>query len=272
MHSKKALSILAMTLLLISLFAACGGGGEKPAAEPGSSAPEPAASTPAPARPAAVDDPAPTGSAVITGAVVFEGDVPKMKPIKMDADPGCAKKHTEEVKVEALVLGDDKQLANVFVRVTGGLPAGSYPVPAEPTVLDQEGCRYIPHVSGVMIGQTFRVLNSDGLLHNVHGLPKINSEFNRAMPAAVTETDYVFDREEVMFKIKCDVHPWMSAWVGVLPHPYYAITGTDGQFSIAGLPAGTYEIEAWHERLGTQTASVTVADGGSASTDFTFTR
>jgi len=188
----------------------------------------------------------------------------------MDADPGCAKKHSEEVMPEVLVLGEDNALANVMVYVSGGA-GGSYPSPSDAAVLDQRGCRYSPHVISVQTGQPFKILNSDGLLHNVHGLPKVNTAFNKAMPAAVTEADYVFDKEEV-FKIKCDVHPWMGAWVGVFGHPFHGVTGTDGTFSLDGLAAGTYDIEALHERLGTLTAQVTVADGEISTHDFVFVK
>lgn len=206
----------------------------------------------------------------VKGTVKYDGRVPNLRPLKMDADPGCAKKHSGPVQPEVLVLGDGNTLGNVFVRVKSGLSGKSYPVPSEPVVLDQHGCQYRPHVAGIMVGQTFKVLNSDGLLHNIHALPKLNKGFNRAMPAAVTEAEYTFDKEEVMFKIKCDVHPWMGAYVGVVSHPFYAVTGTDGSFSIADLPAGTYEIEAWHEKLGTKTASVTISGDEAKTADFTF--
>jgi hypothetical protein len=124
----------------------------------------------------------------------------------------------------------------------------------------------------VQVGQTFKIKNSDGLLHNVHSLSEQNPPFNRAMPASIQEVDQAFAKEEFMFRVKCDVHPWMNAFVTVSPHPFFAVTGADGAFEIAGLPAGTYELEAWHERLGTQTATVTVADGESAGQAFTFTR
>jgi plastocyanin len=211
-------------------------------------------------------------AATVTGTVKFDGPAPKMKPLKMDADPGCAKKHSNSPLAEALVLGDGQTMANVYVRIKSGLPNKTWPAPSEPVVLDQEGCQYKPHVVGVMVGQTFKVLNSDGLLHNVHALPKVNSEFNRAMPAAVKEADYKFDKEEMMFKIKCDVHPWMGAYVSVTNHPFFDVTGTDGKFKIDGLPAGTYEVEVWHERLKNKTASVTVAEGDTKSVDFSYTR
>lgn len=201
----------------------------------------------------------------ITGTVKFDGTPPKLRPLKMDADPGCAKKHSGAVMPEVLVLGSNQEMANIFVRISNA--PGSHKAPSEAVVMDQKGCQYIPHVLGVMVGQKFLIKNSDGLLHNVHSLPKKNQGFNRAMPAAVTEAEYVFDKEEFMFKVKCDVHPWMNAWVGVMTHPYFDVTGTDGKFEIKNVPAGSYEVEIWHERLGTKTASVTVGDGA-ANLDF----
>ncbi len=257
-----------MILALAGLLAAaCGGGpsgpaeGTPPRERP---APSPAAGAPAP--------PAPRGSATITGTVRYVGEVPPLNPIKMDADPGCAKKHGSAVPSEVLVLGENNAVANVFVQVKGGLPAGSYPTPGEAAVLDQDGCRYSPHVLGVMVGQRLRILNSDGLLHNVHALPKINKAFNMAMPATRTEAEVTFAQEESMFMIKCDVHPWMGAYVAVIAHPYFHVTQADGRFSLSGLPAGRYDVEAWHEKLGLRTESVELTDGQTAQIDFTLTR
>ena len=207
-----------------------------------------------------------TVAGTITGTVKFEGTAPKLRPLRMDADPGCAKKHSGPVMPEVLVLGDGNTMANIFIHVKG-VP-GTHAVPSEPTVMDQNGCQYVPHVMGVMIGQKFLIKNSDGLLHNVHSLAKINQAFNRAMPGAVTEAEFSFDKEELMFKIKCDVHPWMNAYVGVITHPFYDVTGKDGKFEIKGVPAGTYELVVWHERLGTKTASVTVGDSDTQTLDF----
>jgi len=207
-----------------------------------------------------------TFAGTITGTVKFEGTLPKLPTLKMNADPGCAKKHSSPVMSELLVVGDGNTMANIFVRVTE--VSGSHKAPGEPSVMDQKGCQYSPHVMGVMVGQEFLIKNSDGLLHNVHSLPKINQGFNRAMPAAVTEASYTFDKEELMFKIKCDVHPWMNAYVGVMTHPFYDVTGKDGKFEIKGLPAGSYDVEIWHEKLGTKTASVTVGDSDSKTLDF----
>ena len=189
----------------------------------------------------------------------------------MDADPACAKKHSKPVLGEALVLGSGNTMGNIMVWVSKGLPGGkTWPAPKAPATLDQKGCQYVPHVMGIMVGQTYRILNSDGILHNVHALPKINKAFNRAMPATLKETTTTFEKPEPVFQIKCDVHPWMSAYIGVFTHPFYSVTSTDGKFTISGLDAGTYEITAWHERLGTQTASVTVSGSDSKSQNFKF--
>jgi len=171
----------------------------------------------------------------------------------------CSKKH-ETVPNEALVLGTGNAMANVLVRVVSGLPAGkTWPAPKEPVTMDQQGCQYVPHVMGLMVGQPFKVLNSDGILHNVHALPKVNRPFNMAMPPTRKEASETFSKEEGMFIVKCDVHPWMQAFVGVFSNPFFAVTKTDGKFAIANLDPGTYEVEAWHEKLGTQKATVTVS-------------
>ncbi|HUP25331.1 MAG TPA: carboxypeptidase regulatory-like domain-containing protein [Thermoanaerobaculia bacterium] len=210
-------------------------------------------------------------AATLTGTVKYEGRVPNLRPLAMDADPACAAKHSAPVMPELLVLGAGDTLANVLVRVKSGLPNQSFTAPTTPVVLDQKGCNYMPHVLGVMVNQPFKVKNSDGLLHNVHSLSSTNPAFNRAMPASVTEADYKFAKPE-SFKVKCDVHPWMGAFVHVMPHPFYAVTGSDGKFTIKDLPAGTYEIEAVHEfeRFPPQTMSVTVGASDSKAVDFTF--
>jgi len=259
-----------IAIALAALAGGCGGGAETaPAETPSADGPTPAAS--APAEPTAAS-PGPQGSAAISGIVRYDGEIPPSRPVKMDADPGCAKKHDSPPPSEMLVMGENNTMANVFVRVKAGLPGGSYPIPAAPAVLNQDGCRYVPHVLGVMQGQTVKILNSDGLLHNVHALPKVNKAFNMAMPATRTEAEVTFDQQEEMFKIKCDVHPWMGAYVQVMAHPFFDVTADDGRFELRGLPAGSYEIEVWHERLGTQTERAELADGESVEIDFTMTR
>jgi len=213
---------------------------------------------------AAISVPALAGS--IQGTVTYDGEVPKLPPVRMDADPGCAKKHSGGVPNEVLVLGDGGTVGNILVYVKNAPKGGR--AKTEPAVLDQDGCRYEPHVLGLMAGQPLKILNSDGLLHNVHALPATNSSFNRAMPATSTEFVHTFEKAEAPFRVKCDVHPWMGAWIAVFDHPYFAVTDVDGKFTIDGLPAGTYEVVAWHEKLPSQTSKVTVADGA-AKADFT---
>lgn len=207
----------------------------------------------------------------VTGTVTFDGKAPALKPLTMDADPACAKKHTGPVPNEALVLGNGNTMGNIVVWVSKGLPAGkTYPAPTTPVVLDQNGCQYKPHVMGIMVGQPYKILNSDGILHNIHTLPKVNPQFNQAFPATRKEATTKFDKPEAIFRIKCDVHPWMEAYVGVFTHPFYSVTAADGKFTISGLDPGTYEITAWHEKLGTQTANVTVAANETKTQNFKF--
>jgi plastocyanin len=207
----------------------------------------------------------------ITGTITFNGKPPALRPLAMDADPACAKKHSGPVPNEMLALGSGNTMGNVMVWVSKGLPAGkTWPVPGTPVVMDQNGCQYKPHVMGIMVGQPYKILNSDGVLHNIHTLPKVNPAFNKGMPATLKETTTKFEKPEAVFHVKCDVHPWMSAYVAVFTHPFFSVTNTDGKFTISGLDPGTYEITAWHERLGTQTASVTVGATATKPQNFTF--
>src|SRR5687767_6414514 len=211
-------------------------------------------------------------ASTVTGTVIFDGKAPALRPLAVEAEPVCHNMHGgKPVPNEALVLGGGNTMGNIMVWVTKGLPAGkTWPAPKTPVTLDQKGCQYVPHVTGIMVGQPYRILNSDGILHIIHTLPKINPQFNRGQPATVKEMTTSFPKPEAMLQVKCDVHPWMSAYIGVFTHPFYSVTGTDGKFTISGLDAGTYEITAWHERLGTQTASVTVSGSDSKSQNFKF--
>lgn len=232
---------------------ACGGGPEPAATE---------APAPAPAEPAAGG----TGGS-IAGTVTFANGDPDIE-ISMDADPVCIGLHSEPVLTEK-VVGADGALANVFVYVKEGL-SGSHPVPSETKLLDQSGCQYKPHVSGIQVGQTLVIRNSDETLHNVHALPSANSEFNNGQPFQGMELEHTFDTAEVMVPFKCDVHPWMSSYVGVLDHPFFAVSGPGGSFQIDGLPAGDYVLEAWHEEFGTRTMSVAVTANGASEANFDF--
>ncbi len=210
-------------------------------------------------------------AASVAGTVTYDGKVPNLAPITMNADPVCAKKHPTPVPNEMLVLGSGNTMGNILVWVSKGLPAGkTYPVPTTPVVIDQNGCQYKPHVMAIMAGQQYKILNSDGILHNIHALPKVNTGWNNAMPPGVKETTKSFAKPEAAFPIKCDVHPWMGAYLAVFNHPFYSVTTSNGKYTISGLDPGTYEISAWHERLGVQTATVTVAANQSKTQDFKF--
>jgi len=205
----------------------------------------------------------------ISGKVKFTGAAPVMAKIDMSDEATCQKDYTTPPTKEDVVAGAGGALANVFVYVKAGLPA-TYTAPAAttPVVLDQHGCRYHPHVFGVMVGQTLSIKNSDGIAHNIKAKGVKNRPFNISQPNSMATTR-TFTAPEVMVPLECNVHGWMKAWLGVLPHPFFAVTGPDGSFKITGLPPGTYTIEAWHERFGTQTATVTVA-AGAKTQDFTF--
>ena len=210
----------------------------------------------------------PLGESTITGRVVFEGTAPRPQRVRMDSDPLCMPEGT--ALSELLVVGPDNGIQNVFVYVKEGLPDGTYAPPATPVELDQKGCRYIPHVFGVQAGQPVVITNSDPAVHNVNAVAKANDGFNLIQQPNTQKSTRTFDEAEVMIPIRCDVHPWMNAWAGVVAHPFHAVSGEDGSFEISRLPAGTYTLEAWHEQLGTQTASVTVDGSTGAMAAFTF--
>jgi hypothetical protein len=214
--------------------------------------------------------PAPAGGGTINGTVSFTGTPPANPAIDMGEEPACAQKHTGGARDPQVVVTDGK-LASVFVYVKSGLPAGrTYPVPATAAVLDQDGCLYEPRNFGVMIGQPIEIKNSDPVLHNIKAVPTKNRGFNISQPSQGMTTRRSFNTEEVGIPLECNVHSWMHASVTVLPHPFFAMSGRDGSFTIGGLPAGTYEIEARHEKLGTRTQSVTVPEGGTATAALTF--
>jgi len=241
-------------LILAALAAACGGNSENAA----------------PATPAPTVSPVDAATAGnIAGKIAFTGTAPKPAVVRMDSDPNCVQPGVTATD-ESVVVGSDGSLQNVFVYVKDGLGSLRFPIPAQPVVLDQKGCHYVPHVLGAQVGQGVEIVNSDQTLHNIHAVPMANQEFNTGQPLAGMKHTHRFSTREVMVPFKCDVHPWMHAWIGVLDHPYYAVTGADGSFSLKGLPPGTYTIEAWHETLGTQTQSVTIGEKESKDIEFSF--
>lgn len=244
-----------MYVFVAAAAAGCGGGQPQP---------EEAAPTPA----AANEPPPPLpGEGTITGKITFAGTAPKMQVIRMSSDPLCM---TEGATSEVLIVGPDNGLVNAFVYVKDGLGDRTFQAPTAPVVLDQQGCRYVPHVFGVQVGQPVRILNSDNTLHNVNARAQNNDEFNFGQPRKGIENVVTFDAPEIMVPFRCDVHGWMNAYAGVVPHPFFAVTKEDGSFEIKGLPEGTYTLEAWHERLGTQTTTVTSDGKTPVTATFTF--
>ncbi|MEZ5293144.1 MAG: carboxypeptidase regulatory-like domain-containing protein [Vicinamibacterales bacterium] len=218
---------------------------------------------PAREEPAAID-PGTTGT--VRGTVTLAGTPPPARMVRVDGDRTCATLIPGAMRqTETYVVGANGALANVFVYVKSGLEGRSFPVPDAPVVLDQQNCWYTPRVVGVRVGQPFQVLNSDPLLHNVRSEPAVNAPFNQGQPVQGVRYTHTFSAEEVMVPMACDVHAWMRAWIGVVNHPYFAVTGPSGEFSLPGLPAGTYTVEAWHEAAGTVTGTVEVEPKGTAT-------
>jgi len=211
---------------------------------------------------------APAGGAVISGSVSVTGNVPAPAKIKMAADPVCAQAHPDAMMSREIVASNGKlQHVLVYVKDWTG---GTFPAPAEAVLLNQTGCMYEPHVFGIQVGQKLEILNSDSTLHNVNCQPKANKKFNIAQPTKGMKSVKTFDQPEAPVSFKCNVHPWMVSYAGVFGHPFFAVSGAQGAFSIEKLPAGTYTVEAWHEKLGVQTQKVTVADGERKEITFTF--
>ena len=254
---KKGLVALSSVLALV---AGCGGG------EAGSEAGGgPAAATTVVEHPV---DAATAGG--ISGTVTFAGDVPAPVAIDMADEPSCLERNGGSAVRETVVVGPGGELANVFVYVKEGLdPSLAFPA-GDPVVLDQVGCTYRPHVIGISAGQQLKVRNSDDVLHNINATPTENRGFNRSQPQAGMEFETTFPTPEVMIPVRCDVHGWMDAYVGVTSHPYHAVSAADGTFAMDRLPPGDYVLEAWHEEYGTATQSVTVEQGGVVSVTFEF--
>jgi hypothetical protein len=197
-------------------------------------------------------------AAAVSGKIVFEGTAPALEKIGADADPACQMIHPDGVSSEEVVVNPNGTLKNVFVYVKEGFAGKTFETPKTPVILDQLGCQYQPHVFGIQVNQPLEILNSDDTLHNVHALPKNTKEFNLGMPIKGMKLTKAFTAPEVMVKLKCEVHPWMAAYAGVLDHPFYSVTASEGVFEIKDLPPGQYVLEAWHETYGTLTQSVTI--------------
>jgi len=264
---QRSLVLLLAGVATVSLLAC--GGKEEDLDEEAAAPAKASASAPAPAAvPAAAAAPA-AGSATVSGKISFTGSAPAKEAIKMDADAYCKAAHSAPVYTQEVEVNPNGTLKDVFVYVKEGV-TGTYPAPTTPVVIDQQGCQYHPHVFGIQAGQPLKIVNSDGTLHNIHALPKQNAEFNIGQPFKGMETMKKFDKPEVPVRFKCDVHKWMGAYAGVVNHPFYAVTNDQGTFEIKNLPPGTYVIEAWQEKYGPQTQTVTISGSESKTVDFSF--
>ena len=212
-----------------------------------------------------------SADARISGVVRLIGPAPARGKLPL-TDAACKAMHPGGLRDEAAIVGPDGGIANIFAWVAGGLPGRRWPDPPGPVRIEQRGCRFEPHVFGMRPGQRIEIVNADTVLHNIHALPKHGRGFNAAMPPRETPWSILrtLPAAEVMVKIRCDIHGWMSSWAGVVDHPFFSVTDTDGRYAIDGLPAGTYELRFWHERFGVRTRRVTVTADGRATADVSF--
>jgi hypothetical protein len=207
-----------------------------------------------------------TGS--IMGTVVFEGTPPHRNKLDTGSDPLCAAKNPNPVLAEDGAVNPNGTLPNAFVYLKD--VSGTFKPPAQPVVMDQRNCMYVPHVFGVMAGQELQVVSSDATTHNIHFMPKANRDWNKSQPPGASPLSLRFPHPEIMIPVHCNEHPWMSAYAAVTSNPFYAVTGTDGAFTIQAVPPGDYSLSSWTATLGTQEQKVTVRAGQSAHVTFTF--
>ncbi len=251
------MAIFAMLCLVgLALLAGC----SKKSGEQSSNAP---AENAAPAAAATPIDP--NTVATVGGTVKFDGTAPKPAKIDMSQDPACKGTNTAET-----IVADGGKLANVFVYVKDGLGNRTFDVPKEGVAIHQEGCRYHPHVLGVMAGQTVDIMNHDPTTHNIHPTPKDNREWNESQGPQAPPITKSFAREEIMLPVRCNQHPWMKMFINVVKNPFYAVTGPDGKYEIKGLPPGNYTLAFVHEKLGEQDQQVTLAPKDSKTVDTSF--
>src|SRR5580698_6263749 len=229
--------------------------------EQSSNATEEKAAPPAPAA-TPID---PNTVATVTGQVKMDGMAPKPAKIDMSQDAACKGPNNAET-----IVADNGNLANVFVYVKDGLGDRTFAVPKDAVTIDQQGCKYHPHVLGVMTGQNIEIKNDDPTTHNIHPTPADNREWNESQPPQAAPITKSFAREEIMLPVKCNQHPWMRMYINVVKSPFYAVTGPDGKYTIAGLPPGTYTIAFVQEKLGEQTQQVTLAAKDSKTVDQSF--
>jgi hypothetical protein len=213
-------------------------------------------------------DPSTAGS--IAGTIRYTGKLPPRKSIDMSEDPACLSAHHGKTYDESLVVDSHGELANAFVYIKRGLEGKNFSPPTDPVILDQSGCWFHPHVLGVQVNQPLQIVNSDPVTHNIHPMAEINREWNHSQGPGDAPLHRKFTKPEIMIPVKCNIHSWMHAYIGVLDHPYFSVSKDDGSFTISNLPPGTYTLVVWQEKLGTQEQQITIAPQQHATVDFTY--
>jgi plastocyanin len=257
---RKTLSLLSLSLVLISacgLTTACGGNSTATPAEAPATA----------ARQGKKVDPATAGS--VAGKITLTGQAPVPDVMRVAVDQTCIAAMGTTAKSDAVLVGPDGAVQNAFVYIKDALSDYTFDVPTAPVVLDQVGCRYAPRVFGVRVGQPLEMVNSDATLHNVHAMPMVNQEFNRGTPRQNDRITQIFTAPEQMVRFKCDLHAWMNAYGGIMPHPFFQVTGADGAYALKGIPPGKYELTVWTEKLGTATQTIEIGNSQAVSANFT---
>jgi hypothetical protein len=211
------------------------------------------------------------GGAKLTGKVVFAGTLPERRKVNMTKDPQCIKLHGDQGLLDQeLLISEDGGVKNAFVYIRRGLPEAKYPVPDKPATLDQKNCMYVPRVQGMRTGQKLLVGNSDPVTHNVRSFPILSRPFNFGQPPGSEPRERIFEAAEREIEVQCDIHPWMHAYIFVMDHPFYSVSGDDGTYTIEGVPPGEYTLEIWHEKFGKQRQSVKVAGADVSDVNFTY--
>jgi hypothetical protein len=213
-------------------------------------------------------DPATAGS--ISGFIYYGGGIPVRKATDMSGDPACVEAHRGKAYDESLVVGGKGALANAFIYIQSGLEGKTFETPSIPVSLEQQGCQFNPRVLGLQTNQPLLISNSDPVTHNIHPIAQVNREWNHSQGSGEPPITRRFTRPEVMIPVKCNIHSWMHCFIGVVDHPYFAVSGVDGTFAIRNIPPGAYVLEVWHEKLGTQELKVTVTPSGQQQVDFKF--
>jgi Polysaccharide lyase family 4, domain II len=206
----------------------------------------------------------------VIGTVRYRGQRPVPKMIDMSSDPACVEAHQGKAFDESLMIGPKGSVGNAFVYIKAGLEGRNFESSTTPVTIDQRGCWFRPHVVGIQTNQPLQVINSDPVTHNIHPMATVNREWNHSQGPEDPPITRKFTKPEVMIPVKCNIHSWMHAYIGVLEHPYFVVSGQDGSFEIKNLPAGTYTIAVWQEKLGTQEQTITVSPQKSATADFLF--